>query len=144
MQRQVEPEQPSHHNYPASAYLDCLCAAFDEARFGPLSNRDPVSALHLKEGDVKIALIPHPVKPECGLANIDTKVRSRGKGFASASLEEVTRLADQFGIALTLQAIPHINSPLGHPELRTWYEKHGFEFCSGQFKDMIREPRQPG
>lgn len=60
------------------------------------------------------------------LESIQSCPRTRGQGFASAALNELCTLADQFGVTLQLEVMPFGKIALSRAQLREWYTRFGF------------------
>ena len=125
-------------------YFKELSMHFDPKRSGVFesSGQRSDAELRLLFESIKIVLSPDKAKQRCEIAHIaNNNSKKRSNGLATFCLEVVTNIADKHGVELTLNAIPHDGSPLGHPELRQWYERRGFQYAGGPGKEMIREPQ---
>lgn len=78
------------------------------------------------------------------LSLIKTRRALEGLGFGSRMLDTICKLADQHGVALYIEIAPA--GRLSEEDLKTWYEKRGFESLESQVyaregHAMERSPR---
>jgi ribosomal protein S18 acetylase RimI-like enzyme len=64
---------------------------------------------------------------------------SRGKGAGSKILKQITKMADEAGVTISLEAIPKGGS-MSASELAKWYGRHGFEPHPDYDGLMVRVP----
>jgi len=63
----------------------------------------------------------------------------RGKGAGSKILKELTKMADEAGVTISLEAVPK-GGPMSASQLAKWYERHGFKRHSMGDGVMVRPP----
>jgi GNAT superfamily N-acetyltransferase len=68
---------------------------------------------------------------------------TRGQGVASKIMDEITALADEYGITLYLEPTAISDKPVPTEKLKQFYKSKGFEFDLGNSKVMTRNPVKP-
>lgn len=67
-----------------------------------------------------------------------------GKGYGSQCMKQLTDLADQFNVTLTLEPSAFNEDPQQKrpdtDDLASWYQRLGFVYDPDEFMSMIREP----
>lgn len=81
------------------------------------------------------------------IKDLNTPVNERGKGHASKLLSAITDIADKHGVAMELTSSPYGDEKtrLDHEQLKSFYQKHGFEDEPGTdpaYGYMIRNPKK--
>ena len=75
-----------------------------------------------------------------------TSINQRGKGVGSKMLKELTDMADEHNVTLSLEAFPFGGGPqVEQEDLIKWYERNGFELTPSLDSDefMVRLPNYP-
>ena len=75
-----------------------------------------------------------------------TSIDQRGKGVGSKMLKELTDMADEHNVTLSLEALPFGGGPqVEQEDLIKWYERNGFELTPSLDSDefMVRLPNYP-
>lgn len=79
------------------------------------------------------------------LMRIETDPAWRGQGQASAVLEWLKGLCDQYGVTLLGQANVDDHTGLSQSALLQWYAHHGFQIDdSHQGEPLVWYPKRPG
>ena len=126
-----------------TAQTEALLLAWNQSTL-PVESRIPNLRRH---GQTTIVLVTEyndgsPLSDNQVMLNsIFVPVEHRMQGHMYASLKEITRLADRFGVSVILDAVPEDDkSPSGY-DLKQIYKSLGFYNAGGY--TMRRDPAQP-
>ena len=111
----------------------------------PMDPRQRYWYMGKSEESGRHCLVMTEIAPFAGLIHLSSIHTSpagecEAKGYASKVLSKIVKIADDTGVALSLDPRPFGSKRLGVKDLKAWYRRAGFEPDRSRGGELVRQP----